>query len=112
MLPLRVVMCWLFATIYVWLVNGIRTNTFGIDFMLNHFFARDNKRTRHILVQELPYKPESFIHLDMIFTMLDYDKCMVYEPIILQPNRYQTVHITVDKGKVKEIKTLITCWRH
>jgi len=86
--------------------NGVRTNTFGIDFILNHFFARDNKRIRHILVQELPYKPESFIHLDMVFTMLDYDKCMVYEPIILQPNRYQTVHITVYKGKVKEIKTV------
>jgi arginine deiminase len=86
--------------------NGIRTNTHGIDFILTRFLARDDKKTRHILVQELPYKPESFIHLDMVFTMLDYDKCMVYEPIILQPNRYQTVHITIDKGRVKEIKTV------
>jgi len=86
--------------------NGIRTNTHGIDFILSRFLARDDKMKRHILVQELPYKPESFIHLDMVFTMLDFDKCMVYEPIILQPNRYQTVHITIDKGKVKEIKTV------
>ncbi|HDP74727.1 MAG TPA: arginine deiminase [Bacteroidales bacterium] len=86
--------------------NGIRTNTHGIDFILSRFMARDDKRKRHILVQELPYKPESFIHLDMVFTMLDFDKCMVYEPIILQPNRYQTVHITIDKGKIKEIKTV------
>lgn len=86
--------------------NGIRTNTHGIDFILSRFLARDDKKKRHILVQELPYKPESFIHLDMVFTMLDYDKCMVYEPIILQPNRYQTVHITIDNAKVTEIKTV------
>ncbi|QKG80659.1 arginine deiminase [Tenuifilum thalassicum] len=86
--------------------NGTRTNTHGIDFILNRFLARNEKKRRHILVQELPHKPESFIHLDMVFTMLDYDKCMVYEPIILQPNRYQTVQITIDNGVVKEIKTV------
>ncbi|MDI3527876.1 MAG: arginine deiminase [Tenuifilum sp.] len=86
--------------------NGTRTNTHGIDFILNRFLARNEKKRRHILVQELPHKPESFIHLDMVFTMLDYDKCMVYEPIILQPNRYQTVQITIDNGEVKEIKTV------
>ncbi len=86
--------------------NGIRTNTHGIDFILSRLLASDEKKRRYILVQELPYKPESFIHLDMVFTMLDYDKCMVYEPIILQPNRYQTVQITIDNGKVREIKTV------
>ncbi len=86
--------------------NGIRTNTFGIDFILNRFLSRGEKRRRYILVQELPHKPESFIHLDMVFTMLDYDKCMVYEPIVLQPNRYQTVQITIDNGMVTDIRTV------
>ncbi|HPD95731.1 MAG: arginine deiminase [Bacteroidales bacterium] len=86
--------------------NGCRTNTYGIDFILARLQAQQEKRKRYILVQELPYKPESFIHLDMVFTLLDKDKCMVYDPIILQPNRYQTVQITIENGKVLEIKTV------
>lgn len=86
--------------------NGTRTNTHGIDFILSRLLARNDKQRKHILVQELPSKPESFIHLDMVFTLLDTDKCMIYDPIILQPNRYQTVQITIEKGKVLEIKTV------
>ncbi|MGD9976962.1 MAG: arginine deiminase family protein [Bacteroidales bacterium] len=86
--------------------NGVRTNTHGIDFILSRFLARNDRQRRYILVQELPGKPESFIHLDMVFTLLDVDKCMIYDPIILQPNRYQTVQITIEKGKVLEIKTV------
>jgi arginine deiminase len=55
---------------------------------------------KHIIVQELPDAPESFIHLDMVFTFLDKNKCMVYEPVILEPNKYRTVHIKIDNGKV------------
>jgi len=42
----------------------------------------------------------------MTFTMLDYDQCMVYEPLILRPNKYQTVHITIDNGKVVRINNV------
>lgn len=86
--------------------NSIRTTTHGIDFILNRLLAQNDKKKRHIIVQELPESPESFIHLDMVFTMLDVDKCMVFEPVILKPNRYQTVQITVQNGKVLEIKTV------
>lgn len=82
--------------------TGTRTTSKGIDFLMEHF--RNQKKTQHIIVQELPKKPESFIHLDMVFTFLDKDKCMVYEPLIVQPNRYFTVHITIDNGKVKKIR--------
>jgi arginine deiminase len=80
---------------------GARTTTQGIDFLIDYF--KKEKLSKHILVQELPYKPESFIHLDMVFTLLDRDSCMVYEPVILKPNRLQTVHIEVDHGKVVAI---------
>lgn len=86
--------------------NGARTNTYGIDFILSRLQFNSDSRKKYILVQELPYKPESFIHLDMVFTLLDRDKCMVYDPIILQPNRYQTVQITIANGRVEEIKTV------
>jgi arginine deiminase len=81
--------------------TGARTTSQGIDFILN--YCQQEKLTKHILVQELPFKPESFIHLDMVFTLLDIDKCMVYEPVILKPNKLQTVHIVLKEGKVVSI---------
>ncbi len=80
---------------------GARTTSQGVDFILEKL--RQNQRDRHILIQRLPLQPESFIHLDMVFTFLDKDYCMVYEPLILQPNRYETVHIEVKNGKVINI---------
>jgi len=84
--------------------NGTRTTTQGIDFILAQLLSQKEEKQRHILVQELPAHPESFIHLDMVFTLLDKDKCMVYEPLIIRPNKYQTVHITIQNGKVINIK--------
>ncbi|MCX6267921.1 MAG: arginine deiminase family protein [Bacteroidetes bacterium] len=81
--------------------TGARTTSQGIDFLLAWY--KQEKLSKHILVQELPFKPESFIHLDMVFTFLDHDKCMVYEPVILKPNKLQTVHIIVEHGKVVSI---------
>jgi len=80
---------------------GARTTSQGIDFLIDEI--KKSKGKRHIIVQELPHSPESFIHLDMIFTFLDNDKCMIYEPVILSKHRYQTVHIIIDNGKVKKI---------
>jgi len=78
---------------------GARTSTGGVDFIIDHF--KKKKTKQHIIVQELPHKPESFIHLDMVFTLLSQSECLVYEPLILQPNKYQTIHIEIDNGKVK-----------
>ncbi len=88
------------------LLSGIgeRTSSQGIDFVLNRL--KEKKDVRHVIIQELPSKPESFIHLDMVFTLLDVDKCMIYEPLILRPNRYETVHIELDNGEVKSIKSV------
>ncbi|MCD6112950.1 MAG: arginine deiminase [Bacteroidales bacterium] len=82
--------------------QGARTNSQGIDFIIDKI--KENKEKKHIIVQELPYSPESFIHLDMVFTFLDVDKCMVYSPLIMKSNRFLTIHITVDNGKVVSIK--------
>lgn len=81
---------------------GPRTSSQGVDFLLNRL--KEKKQKQHVIVQELPHKPESFIHLDMAFTFLDTNACMVYEPLIIKPNRYATVHITLDNGKVTSIK--------
>ncbi|MBU1012443.1 MAG: arginine deiminase [Bacteroidetes bacterium] len=93
------------------LVIGIsaRTSTQGIDKIIKNFKLR--KIDKHIIVQELPADRESFIHLDMVFTFLNYDECMVYEPVIMQPNRFRTIHIQIENGKVKikEEKNILEC---
>ncbi len=93
--------------------NGCRTTTQGIDFILSRLLKRSDKKKFHIIVQELPYTPESFIHMDMVFTLLDFNKCMVYEPMILENNKFQTVHITVDNNKVsiRAVDNILTALR-
>lgn len=82
--------------------TGTRTTSQGIDFIMEYY--KQKKVHQHIIVQELPYSPESFIHLDMVFTFLDRNQCMVYEPLILHPTRYLTIYIHLDNGKVKSIR--------
>jgi arginine deiminase len=85
------------------LIIGIstRTSSKGIDFILERLKEKGEKR--HILVQVLPSEPESFIHLDMVFTILDVNKCAVYPDVIFNPHDFQTVHIIIDNGKVFKI---------
>ena len=84
--------------------NGVRSTPQGIDFIVDSFRSRCPSGKYHVLVQQLPSQPESFIHLDMVFTLLDKDKCMVFKPLIMQANQYQTVHITIQDGKVSSIR--------
>ncbi len=81
---------------------GPRTSSQGVDFILDQL--KEKNEHQHIVVQELPDTPESFIHLDMVFTLLDMDKCMIYDPVIMKMNKYQTVHIYAAGGKVKIIR--------
>lgn len=85
--------------------TGMRTSTQGVDFIIEQINKNGGKHS--IVVQQLPSKPESFIHLDMVFTWLDKDCCMVYDPIIMQPNKYQTILISIEGGKVKNIEKQI-----
>lgn len=84
--------------------NGVRTTPQGIDFMIDRFRRSVPQGRYNVIVQQLPSEPESFIHLDMVFTLLDNDKCMVFKPLITQANQYQTVHIVIEDGKVTSIR--------
>jgi arginine deiminase len=86
--------------------NGMRTSSNGIDLLVNRLCKTEGPEKRHVIVQQLPDSPESFIHLDMVFTLLDVDKAMVFEPLILNDNQYQTVHMTIEGGRVTKIKTV------
>lgn len=83
---------------------GKRSSTRGVDNLINQLMTAKEK-TWHVIVQELPDSPESFIHLDMVFTFLDEDRCMVYEPLILKRNKYQTIHIRINPDGSKKIDT-------
>ena len=84
--------------------NGVRTTSQGIDFIIDSIKTSHPHGRKHVLVQQLPSEPESFIHLDMVFTLLDKDKCMIFRPLIMNGMQYQTVHITIDDGKVSSIR--------
>ena len=86
--------------------NGNRTSTQGIDLLIARLCKDNLEGRKHVIVQQLPHSPESFIHLDMVFTLLDRDKCMVFEPLILGNNQYRTVQITIENGKVAKIKSV------
>ena len=86
---------------------GSRTNMHGVEALVEHLKTRPG--VKHLIFQELPLTPESFIHLDMVFTMLDVDRCMAYEPVIMN-NAFKTFHITIDGQKAlgKEVPNLVS----
>ena len=84
--------------------NGARTSTQAIDMLIYEYISRKSEKAQHIIVQQLPHTPESFIHLDMVFTLLDRNKCMVFAPLIMNPGSYQTVHIKIQNGKLQYIR--------
>ena len=79
--------------------QGISTNTKGIKY-LAQTFAQEREK---FLVQELPKSPESFIHLDMVFTFLGKHQCMVFEPMLKKTGLFagkDTTLISIENGNV------------
>ncbi len=83
---------------------GARTTTQGVDYIINQL--KEKEEIKHIIIQELPHTPESFVHIDMVVTFLDVNTCIIYEPLIFNGITYNTVLITIDNKKVKKIETL------
>ena len=86
---------------------GARTNMHGVEALVEHLKTKPG--VKHLIFQELPLTPESFIHLDMVFTMLDVNQCVVYKPVIMN-SAFKTFHITIDGPKAigKETPDLLT----
>ncbi len=77
-----------------------RTSARAID-RLAQEMSRD-KENLDILVVNLP-KIRATIHLDMIFTMLDVDKFMVFPPLITGPDKCKSFHMHCSKGEIQKI---------
>ncbi len=89
---------------------GQRTTPQGVDFIAQQLLRRGLSKPLHILVQEAPMTPESFIHLDMIFTLLGPSRCMAFEPIIMKDSRYHTIHMELQpdgQTKIRYVDNLV-----
>lgn len=94
--------------------EGIRTDAKGIEFLAHTFQDRPKF---NIIVQQLPHTPESFIHLDMVYTFLDRDRCMMYEPMLRKTAEFagkSTTWIEIDNGKIKhhDCKNMLEALKH
>lgn len=81
--------------------NSERTSISGIDRLIKSFAAAD--RIKHVIVVEMP-KARATIHLDMIFTMVDRDKCVVYPPLITGHQACRALHVEISGRKVRSIR--------
>lgn len=73
-----------------------RTSIKGIDYLVDQF--KKTKKIKHVFVVILP-KIRATIHLDMVFTMIDHDKAVVFPPLILEKNAVDIIHINVSNQK-------------
>ncbi len=69
-----------------------RTSAGGIDYLIEHF--KKIGRVKHIFVVMLP-KHRAWIHLDMVFTMIDTDKAVVFPDLINESNAVDVIHINI-----------------
>ncbi len=72
-----------------------RTSVAGIDQLMRQIAGQGP--VRNFVVVEIP-KTRATIHLDMIFTMVDKDKCVVFPPLITGSKRSRAYHCVFDNG--------------
>ena len=78
-----------------------RTSVAGIDQLMRSIVAKGP--VRNFIVVEIP-KTRATIHLDMIFTMVDRDKCVVFPPLITGQHRSRAFHCRFDDPERAEIQ--------
>lgn len=78
-----------------------RTSVAGVDMLMNAM-ARGG-RVRNVVVMELP-KTRATIHLDMIFTMVDRDTCVVFPPLVMGARKCRAFHVRFEDGRVARIR--------
>jgi len=85
-----------------------RTTSEAIDAFATNVFSNENSTIENILVFEIP-KKRAFMHLDTVFTQIDYDKFTVHPGILGPLNVYNIergkgqLHITHIEATLEEI---------
>jgi arginine deiminase len=78
-----------------------RTSVVGIDTLMRSIASQGP--VRNFIVVEIP-KTRATIHLDMIFTMVDRDKCVVFPPMVTGLHRSRAFHCRFDGGEAAQIR--------
>jgi arginine deiminase len=65
---------------------------------------------KDVMVVVLPLD-RAMIHLDMIFTMIDREHCVVYPPSFSGPTRFPVLHYTAGRKGVREMPNLFAALR-
>ena len=78
-----------------------RTSSEGIDELIRRM--AEHGRLREAVVMEMP-KSRATIHLDMIFTMVDRGRCVVFPPLLTGPARARAFRISCRDGKIAGIR--------
>lgn len=77
-----------------------RTTARGIDTLMQSIASKGG--VQNFIVVEIP-KSRATIHLDMIFTMVDRDRAVVFPPLITGMNKCRAFHVHFDNANVKRI---------
>ncbi len=77
-----------------------RTSVAGIDRLIAAMAKVGN--IKDVVIVELP-KARATIHLDMVFTMIDRDLCVIHEPRIIGRRRARAFHANLGGGEIKKI---------
>jgi arginine deiminase len=77
-----------------------RTTARGIDTLMRAIAEKGG--VENFIVVEIP-KSRATIHLDMIFTMVDRDRCVIFPPLITGMNKCRAFHVHYEQRRVKRI---------
>jgi arginine deiminase len=85
-----------------------RSSPAAIDHLASVLFERT--AVEHIIVVVMP-KENTAIHLDMIFTQLDRELCVVYPPHFVGPERLSVLHWKKGEQQVHEVPNIFEALR-
>lgn len=78
-----------------------RTSAAGIDELVRRM--AEHGRLSEAIVVELP-KARATIHLDMTFTMIDRDLCVVFPPLVTGPAKCRAIRMSCEGGRIASIR--------
>lgn len=81
-----------------------RTSAKGIELIANNLFSKDDK-IKQVLAVQIPFT-RAYMHLDTVFTMIDYDKFTIYPGVEDKVRVFKLTPNSKDYPKVTPMGTL------
>jgi arginine deiminase len=84
-----------------------RSSPGAFDIIAEHLVSTGIK---DLITVVLP-QDRAMIHLDMVFTMIDRDRCVIFPPSFVGPTRFPVLHYRAGKKGVREMPNLFAALR-